>query len=193
MAEKGVGTTLRKWGSGTISLEQLAAAILNILTNTQSIVTGQQSAGVLVPGPGLSGGGVLVGNVPIRLTAPPIPWFDSDGGGGNGDSGPPGQPGVAGIAGTPGVQGPGGALPLCSAFLMMARTGTYSWFLAQSARQGPPGTTGASGTGSGGGASLYIPYSMEDGSVDNDMQMPTRTLSVLGPHSLKVDLSCKAH
>ena len=179
----GVGTTIAEVGSGTISLEQLAAAILNILTNTQSIVTGQQSAGVLVPGPGLSGGGVLVGNVPIRLTAP-IPWFDSDGGGGDGDPGPPGQPGVAGIAGTPGVQGPGGALVMFGipddgadgdVFLVPGPIGAT----------GATGTTGASGTGSGGGASLYIPYSMEDGSVDNDMQMPTRTLSVLGPHSVQ--------
>ena len=98
----GVGTTIAEVGSGTITLEQLAAAILNILTNTSSIVTGQQNAGVLVPGPGLSGGGVLIGNVPIRLTAP-IPWFDAGDGGADGD---PGPPGVAGAKGATGAQGP---------------------------------------------------------------------------------------
>ena len=286
----GVGTTIAEVGSGTITLEQLAAAILNILTNTSSIVTGQQNAGVLVPGPGLSGGGVLVGNVPIRLTAP-IPWFDAGDGGADGDPGPPGvagakgatgaggpvgpvfvvddgadgdlgppgppgptgaqgnvgttggagpqgppgapgddgvdgdqgppgaagakgatgntgaqgptgpvfivddgidgepgTPGAAGPAGatgstgSPGIQGPSGALVLLGipedgadgdVFLVPGPIGPQG-------ATGATGTTGASGTGSG-GTSLYIPYSMEDGSVDNDMQMPSQTLSVLGP------------
>ena len=101
----GVGTTIAEVGSGTITLEQLAAAISNILQNAGTIQTGQQNAGVLVPGPGLSGGGVLVGNVPIRLTAP-IPWFDAGDGGADGDPGPPGVAGAKGATGAGGPVGP---------------------------------------------------------------------------------------
>jgi len=108
-----VGTTISELGSGTVSLAQLAAIITQVQasqTNTGGGNIGDGSEGVLVPGPGLSGGGPLLGSVPIRLTAP-IPWFDDAGGGGDGDPGPPGpagSQGLAGVAGPPGAAGAAG-------------------------------------------------------------------------------------
>ncbi len=131
----GVGTTIAEVGSGTITLEQLAAAISNILQNAGTIQTGQQNAGVLVPGPGLSGGGVLVGNVPIRLTAP-IPWFDAGDGGADGDPGPPGVAGAKGATGNTGGTGPIG--PVGPAVFFLADDGDPGDL-------GPPGPPGLPG------------------------------------------------
>jgi len=108
-----VGTTISELGSGTVSLAQLAAIITQVQaqqTNTGGGNIGDGTEAVLVPGPGLSGGGAMLGNVPIRLTAP-VPWFDDAGGGGDGDPGPPGpsgSQGIAGVAGPPGVAGAAG-------------------------------------------------------------------------------------
>ena len=152
----GVGTTIAEVGSGTITLEQLAAAILNILTNTQSIVTGQQNAGVLVPGPGLSGGGVLVGNVPIRLTAP-IPWFDAGDGGADGDPGPPGVAGAKGATGGTGPIGP--------AVYLDGDPGPEG----DPGPPGPPGPTGATGNvGTTGGAGPQGPPGFGEDGADGD-------------------------
>ena len=155
----GVGTTIAEVGSGTITLEQLAAAILNILTNANSIVTGQQNAGVLVPGPGLSGGGVLVGNVPIRLTAP-IPWFDAGDGGADGD---PGPPGVAGVAGATGATG--GTGPIGPAVYLDGDPGPEG----DPGPPGPPGPTGATGNvGTTGGAGPQGPPGFGEDGADGD-------------------------
>ena len=154
------GTTIAEFGNNTITLEQLAAAILNLLTNTNSIVTGQQNAGVLVPGPGLAGGGVLTGNVPIRLTAPISPYSLEDGSVDN----------DAGII-IPGPVGPRGPQGIPGQFLMPDDGADGDWGPPGAAgavgATGATGATGPSGSGSG-GMSLYIPYSLEDGSVDND-------------------------
>lgn len=103
------GTTIREYGSQTITLAQLKAALGLVPATTGNASGGGGSAppAALIPGPGLQGGGVLVGSVPIGLTGP-IPAFifgDDDGGGGGGDPGPPGPPGADGIIGRDGDPG----------------------------------------------------------------------------------------
>lgn len=131
-----VGTTIAEYGSGTITLAQLKAALGLVPTpNTQSTST----PGSIKAEFGIGGGGPIVGNVPIYLTAP-IPWgfFDEptegDMGppgiqgakGATGDRGQPGQDGDPGEDGSPGPTGPAGA------------TGG-------SGPPGPPGDDGADG------------------------------------------------
>lgn len=102
-----VGTTIAEFGSNTVSLATLAALISQLQSqqqNTGGGNIGNGSEGTLVPGPGLAGGGVLIGNVPIRLVAP-IPWGLEGGGGEDGDSGPPGVAGAKGATGGPGATG----------------------------------------------------------------------------------------
>jgi collagen type VII alpha len=105
------GTTIAEIGANSISLAQLAQLITQIQkqqVNTGGGNVGDGTEAVLIPGPGLSGGGPMLGAVPIRLTAP-IPWgLDDGGGGGDGDPGPPGAAGIAGAAGATGAQGPMG-------------------------------------------------------------------------------------
>ena len=136
-----MGTTIAEVGSGTISLAQLTQIISQIQaqqTNTGGGNIGKGDEGTLIPGPGLAGGGVLVGNVPIRLIAP-IPWFDDAGGGGDGDPGPPGQRGVNGLNGATGGIGPTGP-----AAFMAADEGQDGDFVPGS--MGPAGAAGAPGT-----------------------------------------------
>jgi len=137
-----VGTTISELGSGTVSLAQLAAIITQVQaqqTNTGGGNIGDGTEAVLVPGPGLSGGGAMLGSVPIRLTAP-IPWgLDDGGGGGDGDPGPPGAPGIAGINGATGTQG-----PLGPAIFMSADEGAEG-DIGPRGLQGPVGFTGAAG------------------------------------------------
>lgn len=105
------GTTISEFGSGTVSLATLAALITQLQSqqvNTGGGNIGTGNEGTLVLGPGLSGGGVLIGNIPLRLSAP-IPWgMGDDGGGGDGDPGPPGLAGIRGINGATGGVGPAG-------------------------------------------------------------------------------------
>lgn len=128
-----------------IAALQAAVATLQaqVKPNTQSTSTPAS----LAPGAGLSGGGPLVGNVPINLTAPiPAFVFDDGGGGGDGDPGPPGLAGKDGATGPPGP--------------------TASWFPEDGADgqdavpgpQGAPGTTGAPGPA---GPAVYL--AAEDG------------------------------
>jgi hypothetical protein len=79
--QQGSGTTIAEVGSGTVTLAQLAALIQNILNNNNNVVgNGPPPPATLVVGPGLSGGGVLTGNVPLNLTAPISPYSLEDGG-----------------------------------------------------------------------------------------------------------------
>ncbi len=103
------GTTLAGYGGQTLTLGQLAtllASYFQTVNNTPNTITsGDASVGDLVPGPGLSGGGPLTGNVPLNLTAP-IPYIlsdDGDGDGGNVVPGPRGPTGTAGAAGSNGL------------------------------------------------------------------------------------------
>jgi hypothetical protein len=185
------GTTIAELGANTITLAQLAALITQIQGQQQNTgggniigpaAPGGGNAGAAIKlGPGLSGGGVLTGNVPIFLTAP-IPWgLDDGGGGGDGDPGPPGAAGVAGTAGAPGLvgaQGPAGA-----AIFLEAEQGEDGLW----AVPGPVGPTGAvgatgaqgpSGSGTGGGAGTLMFWVPEENWPDD----PTYSMpSQLGP------------
>lgn len=135
------GTTIE--GLNTVTLAQLAALISQIQAQQENNGGGNIGDGTeatLVPGPGLSGGGPMIGNVPIRLTAP-IPWGLDDGGGGSdGDPGPPGAPGRAGSNGATGAQG-----PLGPAVFMAAEDGQDGQDAIPSIR-GPSGANGTNGT-----------------------------------------------
>lgn len=105
------GTTISEIGDGTVTLAQLRQ-LLGIVTipNTQiPSGGGGGSQATIVVGPGLSGGGPVIGNVPINLTIPiGAHMLLGDGGGGDGDPGPPGPAGAAGVAGSIGPVGPPG-------------------------------------------------------------------------------------
>ena len=90
------GTTIAELGDSTVTLAQLAA-LLGVTSGSGAGGVGSTPA-FLTPGPGLSGGGALIGNVPLYLTAP-IPA------GRRGDDGEPGRvvPGATGQRGIPGV------------------------------------------------------------------------------------------
>jgi hypothetical protein len=129
------GTTITEFANQTINLAQLKAALG--IQPIKPSAGGNAAPASLVPGPGLSGGGVMVGAVPINLTAP-IPAFVFDEGGGGGD-GDPGPPGVAGKDGPTGAQGPMGP-----AAYLAAEDGEDGWH-AIPGRDGAAGTTGAQG------------------------------------------------
>lgn len=136
------GTTIAEYGSGTVTLTQLKAALgltpAPAKPNTQS----NNPIASIAAGPGLSGGGPLVGNVPIDLVAPiPAFIFDDGGGGGDGDPGPPGQQGRDGIAGPAGP--------------------TASWYPedgadGQDAIPGPKGVDGGTGPVGPMGPAVYL-------------------------------------
>jgi hypothetical protein len=139
------GTTIAELGNQTITLAQLASIIGQIQAQQQNNGGGNiggGSEGAIILGPGLSGGGPLVGNVPIRLTAP-IPWgLDDGGGGGDGDPGPPGVAGVNGLNGATGQQGPMGP-----AVYLDAADGEDGWHAipGNQGTAGVPGSNGATG------------------------------------------------
>jgi Collagen triple helix repeat (20 copies) len=138
------GTTIAELGSGTITLAQLAAILTSIQTqqtNTGGGNIGTGAEGSLIPGPGLAGGGVLAGNVPIRLVAPIPAFIFDDGGGGDGDIGPPGPPGRAGASGSAGASGVPGA-----AVFFALEDGADG-------DTGPPGQAGAAGVAGAAGPS----------------------------------------
>jgi len=161
-----VGTTIAEIGAGTITLSQLAAAINNILTGSGTTTTGTANAANLVVGPGLTGGGPLVGNVPLRITAP-IPW-------GMIDDGVDGDPGAQGPQGPRGLQGVPGQ------FLMPEDGQDGDWgppgaagAVGATGAQGPQGPAG-SGTGSGGTGTLMM-FIPDDHSYDDVLAMPGPT------------------
>lgn len=143
------GTTIAELGNGTVSLAQLAAIISQI--QSQQVNTGGGNIGdgteaVLVPGPGLSGGGPLIGTVRLNLTAP-IPWgMGDDGGGGDGDPGPPGAPGKSGVNGATGGVGPMGPAIFLEADSGVDGDSGPPGASGQQGLQGPQGPTGAAGT-----------------------------------------------
>jgi collagen type VII alpha len=138
------GTTIAELGGGTVTLAQLAAILTQIQkqqVNTGGGNIGDGTEAVLVPGPGLSGGGPMLGAVGIRLTAP-VPWGLEDSSGGDGDPGPPGPPGRNGVTGQQGPTGP--------ATFMSADDGTDGDIGPQgltgiAGAIGPSGSTGAAG------------------------------------------------
>ena len=131
-----VGTTIAEIGSNTVTLAQLA----QLLGNTQSPSSGTIGGGggganaALVPGPGLTGGGPLLGAVPLRLIAPSPVFIFGDSA--EGDQGIPGSPGVNGIIGINGLPG--------ASVYFTAEDGEDGW-PAIPGDQGPQGLTGGAG------------------------------------------------
>jgi len=182
-----VGTTIAEVGAGTITLSQLAAAINNILQGSGSVTTGSAQAANLVLGPGLAGGGTLVGNVPLRLTAP-IPWGIMEDGA-EGDMGPPGAVGSTGPQGPQGIPGTGGSGSGNGPTLWIPEDTSYDDFLipgpagaaGATGATGPQGPQGPSGTGSGsggGGTTMFMVH--EDPPYDDLIQLGVP--NVIGPY-----------
>ena len=104
----GSGLTLQGYENATLTLAQLAGLLGVVpaaptLPNTQA----KTAPAYLTVGPGLQGGGALIGNVPLNLALGTIPsgsgWGEDPE---DGEPGVPGQPGVAGAAGPQGPPGP---------------------------------------------------------------------------------------
>lgn len=73
-----VGTTIQEFGSAVVSLAQLKVA-LGIVTPAAGSGNGAGAVASLTPGPGLVGGGPVIGNVPLRLLqlTPPVVWNEA--------------------------------------------------------------------------------------------------------------------
>lgn len=127
------GTTISEFGANTVTLAQLAQALsgfLGVIGSSGSNLIGGGNEATITVGPGLSGGGPVLGNVPIRLTAPigyasygdaevevepaipgPRGYTGSQGAPGQtvwmqGEDGEDGQRGATGVQGVQGIQGP---------------------------------------------------------------------------------------
>lgn len=170
-----VGTTIAELGSATVTLAQLKE-LLGITSSGGGSSAGGVSASINV-GPGLSGGGPVVGIVSIGINTP-IPTMLLEGEPGEdglpGLPGTPGAPGVAGFPGTigmpgldgdqgedglpglPGVSGATGAAGLPGAFGLPGMDGEPGEDgLPGFGMPGPTGGTGAAGApGSAGVAGL---------------------------------------
>lgn len=148
-----VGTTIAGYAGQTLTLAQLKALLGVPATAGASSGGGSTPPASLNVGPGLSGGGVLVGAVPLNLTAP-IPVFlhgGDDGGGGDGDAQP--IPGERGLNGATGAQGPMGP-----AAYLTAEDGEDGWH----AIPGNPGANGATGAAGPAGPASGLLYAADD-------------------------------
>lgn len=127
------GTIIQGFENQLITIAQLKAA-LGLTPQILTPPAGGGSSGSLVPGPGLSGGGPLIGAVPLYLTAPVHDLMGDSAAGGDGD---PGPPGARGADGAPGPNGP--------AVFLAAADGEDGWGPVPGG-PGPQGNPGASGT-----------------------------------------------
>lgn len=170
------GTAIAGLQGATITLQQLAA-ILAASTNTGGGNIGGPGGAILV-GPGLQGGGPIVGVVHIRLTAP-VGMMGEDGS--PGEDGPPGPPGKPGTNGATGMQGPMGPA------LMMLYDDGADGDMGPPGQAGTPGTTGSTGStgpqgpagpsgGGMGGSTVWL----QDESMQDDGLIPIVPTSV-GP------------
>ena len=162
-AQQSGGTTIAEIGNNTVTLEQLAALIFNLLTNAGTVNTGGQGqSAVLIPGPGLGGGGSLIGNVPLYLTAPISPYSLEDGSVDN----------DVGMI-VPGPAGPRGPQGIPGQFLMPEDGADGDW--GPPGAQGPAGATGATGpqgpagTGTGSGGTGTLMMFVPEDPTDNDV------------------------
>jgi hypothetical protein len=160
-ASVAAGTTIAEFGSGTVGLAQLAALITQI--QAQQAATGGGNIGdgteaYLSVGPGLAGGGPMLGNVNLRLTIPPALIAE------DGVDGDPGLQGVQGIQGIPGTSGTGsGSAPVLMLFPDDAvDNDTFGLLPIPSvSAAGAAGTTGSPGAP---GLSVYLlPEDGQDG------------------------------
>lgn len=87
----------------------LAAAVTALQNAADKPNTiGNQNTAIITVGPGLQGGGPVIGGVKINLSGPLSAPGDEGPPGEDGPPGPPGQPGKAGSAGPPGPPGDDG-------------------------------------------------------------------------------------
>lgn len=158
------GTAIDGLQGATISLQQLAAILGAVSINTGGGNIGGPGGAIQV-GPGLQGGGPIVGTVTIRLVG---------GSGVPGEDGPPGDDGPPGPAGKPGANGQtGGVGPPGPALFMLAEDGADGDLgppgpkgnTGPAGAQGPPGPSG-SGTGD---TTVWMP---DDSSQDDGFAMP---------------------
>jgi hypothetical protein len=180
------GTAIDGLQGATITLAQLAA----ILNATNSVNSGGGNIGgtgnSIQVGPGLQGGGPIVGTVHINLTGPIPAMLAEDGA--DGDPGPPGLPGVAGAPGATGSPG--------TAIYIVAEDGSdgdIGMIPGPIGPQGPQGPQGPAGTGTGGsGAGTVMMFIPEDNyPEDPSYNMPSQLgyLTVNGSQVINGNLS----
>lgn len=152
------GTIIDGFAGQTLTVAQLKILLGTGTTPGTAAGGSSGAAASLNVGPGLAGGGVLTGAVPLRLIAP-IPFLDldSDGGGGDGELGPPGRDGVAGPTGAPG--------PIGVPIFMQAENGEDGL----DGIPGPPGANGATGAAGPLGAALFF---LADDGAEGEMGVP---------------------
>lgn len=165
-----VGTTIAEFGAGTITLAQLKSSLGIVngsggATNTGGGNIGTGSNGAIALGPGLSGGGPIVGAVPIYLNAPPaLLSFEGE----------PGEDGLPGVIGRDGKAGANGA-PGATGFGLDGDQGEDGL----PGLAGPPGGTGATGASGGQQFGAYW-ISLSGGSVTLPINAVERVMNAAG-------------
>lgn len=169
-----VGTTIAEFGSSTVTLSQLAQALAGLIATANSSgsnLIGDGTEASISVGPGLSGGGPVIGNVNISLSAPiPAYVFTEENEvepafpGPQGKQGVPGsqgltvliegEPGEDGIIGPVGPQGKPGA----NAPTVFMYPDDPDDPLIIPGPAGPQGQQGIPGTGGSGGGTTVVLY-----------------------------------
>jgi hypothetical protein len=139
-----VGTTIEGYPNTTLSIGQLATLLSGYFQTAQAPATGNigpsgANASIAL-GPGLSGGGALVGAVPIRLTAP-LPMIL--------DENPVDDPPLV----IPGPPGPRGATGAAGPLIFDDSIEEPSIIPGPQGMQGPPGPPGPA---------IFVPDENED-------------------------------
>lgn len=161
-------TTIAGLEGTTLTLAQLSQLLATLDKNTGGGNIGTGAEAAISVGPGLAGGGPLVGVVNIRLTAP-LGALGIVEDGADGNDGPPGPPGKSGAAGATGGVGPSGP-----AVFFLADDGADG-DLGPPGPPGPLGQTGATGTtGSTGAQGPIGPglFFLADDGQDGDLGPP---------------------
>lgn len=160
-------TTIAGLEGTTLTLAQLSQLLATLDKNTGGGNIGTGAEAAISVGPGLAGGGPLVGVVNIRLTAP-LGALGIVEDGADGNDGPPGPPGKAGAAGATGGAGPPGP-----AVFFLADDGADG----DLGPPGPPGPIGQTGTGTTGSTGAQGPigpglFFLADDGQDGDNGPP---------------------
>jgi hypothetical protein len=154
------GTAIAGYEAQTLTLAQLKALLGTVPVTGGGTTIATAPSATLALGQGLSGGGPLVGIVPVGFTAPIPALIFEEGGGGDGDPGPPGQRGQDGIIGHDGAPG---------ASVYMVADDPEEPLMAVPGPKGADGAPGAAGAaGPPGPAILFI----GDEAVDGDPGPP---------------------
>lgn len=166
-----IGTQIQGFEGQTLSIDQLRV-LLGLVTPNTITPPGSNNPGTatLALGPGLAGGGPLIGTVGVRLLSVGANADIGGADGEEGDRGPPGQAGVPGAAGPQGPTGPPGGPPgpLGPALVLMTDDPDLDVPMIPGMRglQGPAGSAGPVGPP---GVSIYLP---EDNIDPDDIWVP---------------------